>query len=125
MSHPKGDLALRTLAMPADTNPHGRIFGGWLLSQMDIAGSMTANKAISSKTVTVAVDGMKFHSPVHVGDVICCYGEVQRIGNTSVAVNVEAWVLRQFSGEWFKVTEGLFSYVHIDDEGRPLAIPKS
>ncbi len=122
MAEPQGELALRTLAMPADTNQHGRIFGGWLLSQMDIAGAMVANKAISAKTVTVAIDAMKFHEPVDVGDVVCCYGKIMKIGNTSVTVKVEAWVLRQFSGERFKVTEGVFTYVHIDDDGRPTPI---
>lgn len=121
---PKGELALRTLAMPADTNPHGQIFGGWLLSQMDIAGAMVANKHIASKTVTVAIDSMQFHEPVHVGDVICCYGDVERVGRTSVAVRIRAYVLRQYSGERFLVTEGLFTYVHIDKDGKPAPIVK-
>lgn len=119
---PKGQLATRTLAMPKDTNIHGDIFGGWLLSQMDIAGSLVASKQIKSKVVTVAIDGMKFHEPVNVGDVVCCYGQVKRIGNSSIAVNIEAYVVRKFAEERTMVTEGIFTYVNIDQNGKPSPI---
>ncbi len=119
---PKGDLATRTLAMPKDTNVHGDIFGGWLLSQMDIAGSLIAAKTIKSKVVTVAVDQMNFHFPVYVGDVVCCYGDVTKVGTTSIAIKVEAFVVRKFSSDRTKVTEGVFTYVNIDDKGQPKPI---
>ena len=119
---PRGYLATRTLAMPKDTNVHGDIFGGWLLSQMDIAGSIVASKRVKSKVVTVAIDGMNFHEPVHVGDVVCCYGEVTKIGNTSITTHVEAYVVRKFTEDRLKVTEGLFTYVNINEQGRPAPI---
>ena len=93
-SQPRGELAIRTLAMPADTNPNGDIFGGWLMSQMDIAGGITADAVAEGRTATVAVQGMKFHRPVNVGDVVCCYAEIERLGSTSITVLVEVWVLR-------------------------------
>lgn len=116
---PKGELATRTLAMPADTNPAGDIFGGWILSQMDIAGNLVSKREASGRTVTIAVDAMTFHLPVFVGDVVCCYTDIIKIGNTSITVRVEAWVHRQYSREHVKVTEGTFTYVAVDDERRP------
>ncbi len=117
---PRGKLALRTLAMPADTNPNGDIFGGWLLSQMDIAGGIAAKAEAGGRVATVAIDAMTFHLPVSVGDVVCCYGDVERIGTTSLQIRIQAWVLRQArEGKWVKVTEGLFTYVAIDESGRP------
>ena len=89
---PQGELVLRTLAMPAGTNANGDIFGGWIMSQMDIAGGILAKEIADGRTVTVAVDGMKFLRPVKVGDVVCCYGNVQRIGNTSMSLHLEVWV---------------------------------
>ena len=86
MSEPSGELTIRTQAMPADTNPDGDIFGGWLLSQMDVAGGIFTKKIVRGRTVTVAVDAMNFHLPVYVGDVICCYCEVIKEGRTSLAV---------------------------------------
>lgn len=121
---PNGELATRTLAMPKDTNVHGDIFGGWLLSQMDVAGSLVAGKTIKSKVVTIAIDSMKFHEPVNIGDVVCCYGKVKKIGNTSIAINVEAYVVRKFSSQRKLVTEGLFTYVNVDSNGRPKVIEK-
>src|SRR5580765_5045254 len=91
-SAPKGSLILRTLAMPADTNPNGDLFGGWLMSQMDIAGGILAKETAHSRVVTVAVDSFKFLKPVKVGDVVCCYGRVLRIGKTSIAIDLEVWV---------------------------------
>ncbi len=117
---PEGDLAIRTLAMPADTNPFGDIFGGWLLSQMDIAGGIIAGQRADGRVATVAVEAMKFHKPVFVGDVLCCYGHVLRTGRTSIAVEVEAWVLRRGAGaSRTLVTEGVFTYVSMGDDRQP------
>lgn len=116
---PQGELAVRTLAMPADTNPNGDIFGGWVLSQMDIAGAIVAGKTAKGRTVTVSLEAMKFHLPVHVGDVLCCYAEVTKIGRTSITIKIEAWAMRNFDPERVLVTEGIFTYVAIDDERRP------
>ena len=118
---------LRTLAMPADTNPNGDVFGGWIMSQMDIAGGILAKETARSRVVTVAVDSFKFLKPVKVGDVVCCYGRVLRIGNTSLAIELEVWVksvLSETEEEWprFKVTEAIFTYVAIDGEGKKRAI---
>ncbi len=122
----EGTLSLRTLAMPADTNPAGDIFGGWLLSQMDIAGGLAAKKLCHSRVVTVGIDAMTFHKPVFVGDVVCCYTDVTKIGNTSLTVKVQVWSVRDnYSSERILVTEGLFTYVAIDEHRQPkqLALP--
>ena len=118
---------LRTLAMPADTNANGDIFGGWIMSQMDIAGGILAKETARSRVVTVAVDSFKFLRPVKVGDVVCCYGRVLRIGRTSIAIALEVWVksvLHETEEEWprFKVTEAIFTYVAIDADGKKRAI---
>ena len=119
---PNGELTIRTLAMPKDTNPHGDIFGGWVLSQMDIAGGIYTRKQTGQKTVTVAVDAMEFLLPVLVGDVICCYCQTVKVGNTSVTVDVDVYVSRQFEHERIKVTEGRFTYVAVDSTRRPIKI---
>lgn len=121
---PKGELAVRTLAMPADTNPNGDIFGGWVLSQMDIAGAIIAGKEAKGRTVTVQVETMTFHRPVHVGDVLCCYVDVIKIGNTSLKLKIEAWAMRNFDPDRVKVTEGIFTYVAIDENRKPRPIVK-
>ena len=116
--HPKGELALRTLTMPADANPNGDIFGGWLMAQMDIAGGITASARSGGRTATVAVDGFTFHRPVYVGDVLCCYVNILHIGTTSIKICVEAWVLRNHQSQHLvKVTEGVFTFVAIDENG--------
>jgi acyl-CoA thioesterase YciA len=112
-------LALRTTAMPADTNPNGDIFGGWVMAQMDLAGGAAAIKRARGRVATVAVDGMSFHRPVYVGDQLSVYARVDRTGRTSVAVHVEAWVCRGIGGDPIQVTEGQFTFVAMDDEGRP------
>lgn len=128
---PAGELALRTLAMPADTNPNGDIFGGWIMSQMDIAGGILAKEAAShARVVTVGVESMRFHKPVKIGDVVCCYGSVVRIGNTSITIHLEVWVkpvLRQEEHRCprFLVTEADFTYVAIDEQGKKTSIKKS
>jgi acyl-CoA thioesterase YciA len=114
-----GDLALRTLAMPADTNPSGDIFGGWLLSQMDIAGGMMAHHKAHGRVATVAIDSMVFHQPVKVGDTVCCYAHLEKLGHTSMTWRIQAWIIREAGGERVKVTEGIFTYVALGDDGRP------
>ncbi len=116
---PEGELTLRTLAMPADVNVNGDIFGGWVLSQMDIAGGISARESAGGRVVTVAVDAMKFIRPVKVGDVLCVYAQVGRVGRTSMGIEVEAWVRRGGTGEREKVTEAVFTFVAIDGEGKP------
>lgn len=120
-----GELAIRTLAMPADANPAGDIFGGWLISQMDIAGGITAGARAQGRVATIAVTGFTFHKPVLIGDVVCCYADIQRIGRTSITIGVETWVLRQHKpDDCTKVTEGVFTYVAIDNDGDPRLVPK-
>lgn len=116
--------ALRTIAMPADTNPSGDIFGGWLLAQMDLAGSTAAQERSKSRVVTVGIEAMTFHRPVFVGDEVSCYAEVVKVGTTSVSVMVESWARRRRSGESVKVTEGQFTYVAIGDDRRPIPIDR-
>jgi acyl-CoA thioesterase YciA len=120
---PEGELSIRTVAMPKDTNPGGDIFGGWLLSQMDVAGGIIAHRCARGRAATVAVDAMKFHQPVFVGDVLCCYASVVRVGTTSIAVRVEAWAERRNSTLRVKVTEGVFTYVAIDENRKPRPVP--
>lgn len=116
---PKGELAIRTLAMPSDTNPAGDIFGGWVLSQMDIAGGIVTKNIAKGRTVTVAVDSMTFHLPVIVGDTICCYVDILKIGNTSIKASVEVWANRQYEEGRVMVTKGIFTYVAVCSDRKP------
>lgn len=116
---PHGEPVLRTLAMPADVNVNGDIFGGWVLSQMDLAGGIAAGQHARGRIATVAVDAMQFIQPVRIGDVLCVYTRIVRTGRTSIAVQIECWALRQRIGQRDKVTEARFTYVAIDDNGRP------
>jgi acyl-CoA thioesterase YciA len=116
---PQGELSIRTLAMPADTNQNGDIFGGWLLGQMDIGGGIFSSKAAEGRTVTVAIDAMSFRKPVYVGDVVSVYADLIRIGTTSITVHVEAWVMRREESDLVHVTEGNFTYVAVDENNRP------
>ncbi len=111
--------AVRTLAMRADANASGDIFGGWLLSQMDIAGGIAAHDLARGRIATVAVEAMEFHLPVYVGDLVSCYAEVTRVGRTSITVHVETEARRRDTGETIKGTEGIFGYVALDENGRP------
>ena len=123
-TEPRGELAIRTQAMPSDTNPSGDIFGGWLMAQMDVAGGITAAWRAKGRVVTVAVTGMAFHRPVRVGDVLCVYAEVERTGRTSLTLPVEAWVHRRGDmNRRVKVTEGVFTYVAIDADGNKREVP--
>ncbi len=125
---PDGMLVLRTLAMPRDANPGGDIFGGWVLSQMDIGGGLIAKEVARGRVVTVTVDKMTFVRPVQVGDTICVYAKVVRIGNSSMDAKLEVWakdLMEEFEEQRHIVTEGVFRFVAIDGEGRPRPIPES
>ena len=119
---PEGELVLQTITMPADTNPFGDIFGGWLMSQMDIAGAIHANQIAKGRVTTVAVGSMKFIRPVPVGAVISCYTRTLRIGNTSVRVEVEVWIKDFLTHQLSMVTQGEYIYVAIDDKGQKRSI---
>ena len=130
-TYPEGELLLRTSPMPSDTNANGDIFGGWIMSQMDIAGGMMAIEIAGGRAVTIAVDAMKFIKPVKTGDVVCCYGKVTRIGNTSVTIRLEVWVKPGFQeiridkeDAFSMVTEASYTYVAVDQEGRKRPFPK-
>lgn len=120
---PRGGLTIRTLAMPADANPSGDIFGGWVLSQMDIAASICAVDRAQCRTVTVALDAMSFISPVKIGDVLSVHTELRKVGNTSMDIYVEAWAKRGRLGETDKVTEAMFKFVAVDEDGLPTPVP--
>jgi acyl-CoA thioesterase YciA len=122
-SPPAREPAIRTLAMPADANPNCHIFGGWVLSQRDLAGGAVAAQRAGGRVATVAVTAMTFHRPVLVGDEVSCFGEVVKVGRTSIAVHVESWARRGFSNERIKVTEGLFTFVAIGPDRKPRAVP--
>lgn len=120
---PDEEPVIRTIAMPSDTNPEGDIFGGWLVSQMDLAGATVAFGLSRGRCATVAIDGMVFLNPVAVGDEVSLFARVLKVGRTSVRVSVEAWRRRRDSGEGAKVTEGAFTFVAIDEQRRPRALP--
>lgn len=122
---PRGDLTVRTMAMPADTNANGDIFGGWVLSQMDQAGGIAGVERARGRVVTIAVDAMTFIRPVKVGDVLCVYTLVENVGRTSMKIHIEAWSRRFQTGLREKVTVATFTFVAIDDEGRPRPIPEA
>ena len=121
---PKGEIVIRTIAMPADTNPRGDVFGGWLMSQMDLGSGILAAKTAKTRVATVAMEGMSFLRPVRVGDTVTCYAWVEKIGRTSMTIPVEAWVQRYMEGTQFRVTRGVFIYVAIDAEGRPIPVQR-
>jgi len=120
---PRSEPALRAIAMPADANPHGDIFGGWLLSQMDLAGGTVATRRAKGRTATVAITAMTFHRPVFIGDEVTCYAEIIKIGTTSITVKVESWVRRGIGDEHIAVTEGIFTYVAVGNDRRPRPVP--
>ncbi|MBV4366982.1 acyl-CoA thioester hydrolase YciA [Erwinia sp. BNK-24-b] len=127
---PQGEMVLRTLAMPADTNANGDIFGGWLMSQMDMGGAILAKEIANGRVVTVRVDGMTFLKPVAVGDVVSCHARCIRTGSSSITINVEVWIKKVSSepiGQRYCTTEAVFIYVAVDGEGkaRPLPADKS
>ena len=120
---PQGDLTVRTIAMPADTNANGDIFGGWVLSQMDQAGGIAGVDRSQGRVVTVALDAMTFIRPVRVGDVLCVYTRVSHVGRTSMKIEVEAWARRFMTSVRERVTRATLTFVAIDEEGRPRPIP--
>ena len=122
---PEGQPVGRVIAMPADTNPEGDIFGGWLLAQMDLAGATPAFERANGRCATVALDGMVFHQPVSVGDEVSTYAKVIHTGRTSIRVHVEAWKRARGQSEALsvRVTEGVFTYVAIDSERKPRPLP--
>ncbi len=123
MGKPNGELMIRVVAMPADTNPTGDVFGGWLLSQMDIAGGVYCRKVAKGRVVTVAIDSTTFNLPVFVGDTLCCYVSLIRKGRTSITVKIEAWVNREYEEDArIKVTEGEYTYVKVGDDRKPIAL---
>jgi acyl-CoA thioesterase YciA len=122
IGEPKGELVIQTIAMPKDTNPSGDIFGGWLMSQMDLGSSILAAKTAKARVTTVAMEGMSFLQPVRVGDRVACYGHIEKIGRTSMRIPVEVWVTRYQTGELVKVTHGVFTYVALGDDGKPIPV---
>ena len=119
---PKGELVIRTIAMPKDTNPSGDIFGGWIMSQMDLGSGIIALNTAKTRVVTVAMDGMSFLQPVRVGDRVACFAWVEKIGRTSMRIPVEVWVERYMTGEQVRVTEAVFTYVALGSDGRPVPV---
>jgi acyl-CoA thioesterase YciA len=121
---PTFEPAIRTIAMPADTNPHGDIFGGWLVCQMDLAGATVATRRAGGRVVTIAITAMVFHRPVCVGDEVSCYASVAKTGNTSTTIKIESWARRARGADTvpIKVTEGLFTYVKVDADGHPVPV---
>ena len=115
--------ALRAIAMPADANPNGDIFGGWLLAQMDLAGGTVALRRSGGRVATVGVEAMTFHKPVYVGDEVSCFATIEKVGHTSIRIRVDTWVRRHRTGEAIKVTEGVFTFVAIGDDQKPREVP--
>ncbi len=122
---PAGELVIRTIAMPANTNSNGDIFGGWLVSQMDLGGAIYARNIARSRITTAAIDGMAFLHPVYVGDIVSCHATLLKTGRTSMQIEVEVWAQRTKGGELVRVTKGTFVYVAIDDAGRPQPVHRS
>ena len=123
-AEPCGKLAIRIIAMPADTNASGDIFGGWLVSNMDLAGMCESTRRSCCRTVTVAINSMTFIKPVSVGDIVCCYAELIKVGRTSMQFKIECWTSSLVSEERLKVAEGEFVYVAIDEDGKPQPVDR-
>lgn len=125
MLTPKGELTIQTLAMPLNTNANGDIFGGWIVSQMDLAAGVLAKRISQGRVATVAINSMTFLKPVHVGDVVSCHVELVKVGNTSMTIRVEVWAFSSIKMEKYQVTEGVFVFVAIDENGKPRQVPKT
>jgi len=121
---PQGELVIQTIAMPKDTNRDGDIFGGWLVSQMDLGSAILAGKVAKSRVVTVAIEAMSFLNPVRVGDTVACYAWLEKIGRTSMKIWVDVWVTRYRTGERVKVTNGVFTYVALGPDGKPIPVKR-
>lgn len=113
---------LRAVPQPSDLNINGNIFGGWVLAQMDIAGGVVAGQRARGPVATVAVEGMKFHEPINIGDVVSVYADIEKVGRTSIHVRIDVYSRHRFMGERHKVTEGIFIFVALDTNGRPRAV---
>ncbi|OCG01364.1 acyl-CoA thioester hydrolase YciA [Gilliamella sp. wkB112] len=128
ISSPKGQLVLRTLAMPADTNPHGHIFGGWIMSQMDLAGGILAKEIAKKRVVTVNASSITFHKPAMVGDVVCCYAHCIKTGTTSITIGIEVWIKKitdtDDTCQRFCITDATFTYVAVDKHNNPKPLPE-
>lgn len=124
MEKPKGELTIQTVAMPADTNANGDIFGGWLVSYMDLGAGIAARNRAHSRAVTVGIDGLRFLKPVNVGDVVCCYADLFEVGRTSMKINMTVWTLSHYEKEQKKAAEGRFIFVAIDEQGRPQPVDR-
>ncbi|OCG09191.1 acyl-CoA thioesterase [Gilliamella sp. wkB178] len=126
---PKGQLVLRTLAMPADTNPHGHIFGGWIMSQMDLAGGILAKEIAKKRVVTVNASSITFHKPAMVGDVVCCYAHCLKTGTTSITIGIEVWIKKITDTDEvcqrFCITDATFTYVAVDKDNTPKPLPEA
>lgn len=122
---PNGELSLKTLAMPADTNPSGNIFGGWVVSQMDIAGLNISRRYTPHNVLTVAIEAMQFYKPIFIGDFVCCYARLIKTGRTSISVGIETWALAPHAQQRRLVTEGVFIYVAVDEQFQPIPVIKS
>lgn len=119
---PTGELVIRTLAMPADANGNGDIFGGWVMAQMDMGGAVIARRVARRRITTVAVEAMSFLYPIYIGDLVSCYAHLEKIGRSSMQVNVEVWVERAMTDQPLRTTKALFTYVALDENGRPVAV---
>ncbi|MCF9000228.1 acyl-CoA thioesterase [Acinetobacter nectaris] len=125
VNKPDGTLSLQTIAMPADTNWSGDVFGGWIVSQMDLAGAIHAERFSKGRCATIAINQMSFLVPVKVGDVISCYTKILKVGNTSIQIQIEVWNSHDESRPAKQVTAGLFTFVAVDLEGKKRVIPES
>ncbi|HMD61535.1 MAG TPA: acyl-CoA thioesterase [Opitutaceae bacterium] len=124
-SEPHGEIVIRAIAMPADTNANGDIFGGWLISQMDLGGGVMARTVAASRVATVAIDAMSFVAPVKVGDTVTCYARLNGIGRTSMKIGIEAWSQNHTGSPERCVTRGVFTYVAIDENGKPHPVKRA
>lgn len=124
LAQPRGEITIQTLAMPADTNANGDIFGGWLVSQMDLAAGVLAKKIAQGRVATVAINSMTFLKPVHVGDVVSCHVELIKKGKTSITIAVEVWAEPATCVGKYRVTEGTFVFVAIDEDGKSRKLPE-
>lgn len=122
---PQGQLVIQVVAMPADTNANGDIFGGWLVSNMDMGAGIAAKRRANSRAVTVTINGLVFHKPVYVGDTVSCYAQLLKVGNTSMQFQMEVWTLGLDDDSQKKVAEGIFTFVAIDEHGKPHPVDRN
>lgn len=123
-SEPKGKLVIQVVAMPADTNAHGDIFGGWLVSHMDMGAGIAGRHRARSRCVTVAIDSLTFIERVNVGDTVCCYADILKVGRTSMQIQMEVWTAGMLEKRYKKVSKGIFTFVAIDENGKPQPVDR-